>query len=224
MITDDTSFSTSVGGPMEDGEPFDAPPRSQTSSDAGRRSMTPVASNVTSRRRPKSMYAISALSRQMEALLVEPHRQNELLASFSAAALQGGDYWAAFMFADRRCRRPTPSARDFLLRALASRRLGCPESATQDLARSIETDPTDELVISNALRWGPRVLRRIAAANVVAVASEDREALALALQAFKSEGVPIASHLHVRGDMYTGWIAWADARAVELRIRRGAVD
>ncbi len=185
--------------------------------------MTSVASNVPSRRRPKSMYA-SALSRQMEALLVEPHRQNELLASFSAAALQGGDYWAAFMFADRRCRRPTPSARDFLLRALASRRLGCPESATQDLARSIETDPTDELVISNALRWGPRVLRRIAAANVVAGASEDREALALALQAFKSEGVPIASHLHVRGDMYTGWIAWADARAVELRIRRAAVD
>jgi O-antigen biosynthesis protein len=165
-----------------------------------------------------------ALSRLTDSLLVEPHRQNELLASLSAAALQDEEFEAAFMFADRRCRRPTPSARDFLLRASVSRRLGYDESAMQDLARAVEIDPTDELVLSNALRWGPQALRRIAAGNFIGGISEDRDTLALALRAFKSARVPIASRLQIRGGMYRGWIAWAEACVLELRIRRGTVE
>jgi O-antigen biosynthesis protein len=165
-----------------------------------------------------------ALSHQVEALLVEPRRQNELLASLSASALQKGEFEAAFMFADRRCRRPTPSARDFLLRALACRRLGYDESATQDLVRAFEIDPNDELVISNALRWGPQACRSIAAANFIAGISEDRETLALALRALKSAFVPIASRLQFRRGRCRGWVAWTQHRVLELRLRRGAVD
>ena len=186
--------------------------------------MTLLAPNAAPPWRAKSTFAKTTLVRQTEALLVEPRRQNELLASLSATALQEGQFGAAFMFADRRCRRPTPSARDFLLRASACHRLGYDESAAQDLVRAFEIDPTDELVISNALRWGPQALRRSAAANFIAGISEDHETLALALRAFKSARVPITSRLQIRRGMYQGWVAWAEPCILELRIRRGAVD
>ena len=186
--------------------------------------MTLLASNASPPGSAKSTFARMALSRQREALLVEPRRQNELLASLSAAALQGGAFEAAFMFADRRCRRPTPSAHDFLLRSSASRRLGYDESATKDLAQAFEIDPIDELVIFNVLRWGAQEYRRIAAANFIAGASEDHETVAFALRAFKSSGVPIALRLRVSRGMYRGWVAWAQPRALELRIGRGGAE
>ena len=94
----------------------------------------------------------------------------------------------------------------------------------QDVARAFEIDPTDELVISNVLRRGPQALRRFAAANFIGGASEDRETLALALWAFKSTGVPIASRLQVHGGMYRGWVAWAEPSVLELRISRGVAN
>ena len=227
MITDCTSISASRRRQAEqsEGEAFDTSPvsRLNQAKDPGT-SMTRLVSNAPPSRRAKSTFAKMHLSHQTEALLVEPHRQNELLASLSAAALQKGEFEAAFMFADRRCRRPTPSAHDFLLRASASHLLGYDESAMQDLARAFEIDPTDELVISNALRWGPQALRESAATNFFAGISEDRDTLALALRTYKSANVQIASRLQVRRGTCRGWVAWAEPCVLELSVRRGAVD
>ena len=56
-----------------------------------------------------------------EALLFDPGRHNEALALLSADGLRQRELETAFMFADRRCRRRTPSARAFLLRATVIR-------------------------------------------------------------------------------------------------------
>ena len=165
-----------------------------------------------------------SVSADREVSCLDPRRQDELLASLSAAALRTGEFDTAFMLADRRCRRPSPGARDFLLRSSASLHLGYEESAMQDLARAFEIDPTDELVISNVLQRGPQALRRFAAANFIGGASEDRETIALALCAFQSAGVPIASRLQVSRGMYRGWVAWVEPSVLELRISRGVAD
>ena len=94
----------------------------------------------------------------------------------------------------------------------------------QDLARAFEIDPTDELVISNVLQRGPQGLRRFAAANFIGGASEDRETIALALCAFQSAGVPIASRLQVSRGMYRGWVAWVKRSVLQLRISRGVAN
>ena len=185
--------------------------------------MTPLASTAPLPKRAKSPFARMTLSRHTERLLVDPRRQDELLASLSAEALRRREFDAAFMFADRRCRRPTPRARDFLLRSSASLRLGDEESAIQDLTRAFEIDPIDELVVSDILRRGPPALRRIAAANFIGGVSEHRETLVLALRALKSARVPIASRLNVSRGMVRGWVAWSEYCVLELRIRRGVI-
>ena len=95
----------------------------------------------------------------------------------------------------------------------------------QDLARAVEIDPTDELVISNALRWGSQALTQIAAANFVAGISDDRETLALALRALKSARVPIASRLQIHRGMHAkdGWRG-RERSVLELRIRQGGIE
>ena len=110
-----------------------------------------------------------------ETLFFDPGGHNEALALLSADALRHRRLESAFMFADRRCRRLTPGARDFLLRATASRLMGYEACAKDDLERAFEIDPTDELVASSILVWGPKPLQGLAAANTIAGASEDPE-------------------------------------------------
>jgi GT2 family glycosyltransferase len=88
------------------------------------------------------------------ALLADPDRHFEALALLAAEHLQRGDDAAAFRYADRLCRRAQPTARDYLLRSEASRRMGFADEALRDLARALERDPTDRAVLHVALNWG----------------------------------------------------------------------
>ena len=135
-----------------------------------------------------------------------------------------GDFETAFMFADRRCRRGTPGARDFLLRATAFRLMGDEGCAKDDLERAFEIDPTDDVVASSVLVWGPHALRGLAAASFISGASEDRETLALAMRALQSARVLIASRMRDHAGMHAGWVAWRACGILELRIRRNGVD
>ena len=159
----------------------------------------------------------------LEALFFDPSRHNEALALLSAGALRTRRLETAFMFADRRCRRPRPGARDFLLRATASRLIGDEGGAKQDLERAFEIDPTDDLVASSVLHWGPQSLHGLAAASFIAGVSEDRETLALAMRALQSRPVPVASRMRDRANMHAGWVAWRASGVLELRILRAGV-
>jgi GT2 family glycosyltransferase len=148
-------------------------------------------------------------------------RHNEALALLSAEALRMGRPDAAFMFADRRCRLPSPTAYDLLLRATASRLMNETSYAEADLARAFEIDPTHDLVISNVLAWGAPALRPIAAASFVDGASEDPESLRLTMQALEhSAETPIVSRMRDYQGMLQGWVAWRGDSALELIIRR----
>ena len=95
--------------------------------------------------------------------------------------------------------------------------------AEADLARAFEIDPTQDLVISNVLAWGPTALQPIAAASFLDGESEDRESLSLAMQVLEWAEGPIASRIRVRESMYEGWVAWGGGDALELIIRRGGI-
>jgi GT2 family glycosyltransferase len=97
-----------------------------------------------------------------EALLCDPRRHLAALVFLAAENLQKGDFAAAFRFADRLCRIARPSARDFLLRSEASRRMGFADEARGDLARALERDPTDRAVLHVALNWGSAEQQRAA--------------------------------------------------------------
>jgi O-antigen biosynthesis protein len=170
-----------------------------------------------------SLFGDADQFRPAQVLFFDPARHNEALALLSAEALQKRQLETAFMFADRKCRRPTPSARDFLLRATASRLMGYEGCATEDLERAFEIDPTDELVSSSVLVWGPQALHRLAAASFIAGASGNRETLVLAMRALESAGVPIASRMRDHAGMHAGWVAWRAGSVLELRIHRGGL-
>ena len=150
-------------------------------------------------------------------------RHNEALALLCANALRMGRPEAAFMFADRRCRLPTPTAYDFMLRATASRLMNETSHAEADLARAFEIDPTQDFVISNVLAWGPTALQPIAAACFLDSELEDRESLSLAMRVLERAEGAITSRIRVRESMYEGWVAWGGGDALELIIRRGGI-
>lgn len=150
-------------------------------------------------------------------------RHVEALALLCANALRKGRPEAAFMFADRRCRLPAPTAYDLMLRATASRLMKATGYAEADLVRAFEIDPTQDLVISNVLAWGPTALQPIAAASFLDSDSEDRKSLRLAMRVLERAEGPIASRMRVREGMYEGWVAWGGRGALELIIRRGGI-
>lgn len=112
-----------------------------------------------------------------EALFFDPKRHFEALAIRVSELAERGEYAAAFRYADRRCRLSKPSAHDYLLRSEASRRSGFSEEAVSDLARALEIDPTDRLVLRVALNCGSSEQKSVAAALLAADEASDRMAL-----------------------------------------------
>ena len=160
----------------------------------------------------------------LEAGLFDSARHYETLALLASAALIAERPGQAFMFADRRCRNPAPTARDYLLRAEASRRAGYGDYAANDLRRALEIDPVDDLVNCSALTWGTGNLRSLAAANFLAGELEDRQTLVLALQALKTAGTRVITRLRWREATFAGWALWKDDAKLELHLRRGSED
>ncbi|HXZ15975.1 MAG TPA: glycosyltransferase [Roseiarcus sp.] len=149
---------------------------------------------------------------------------SERWSLLAADALTIGRPETAYMFADRRCRLPAPTAVDFLLRATASRLMNEASFAEADLSRAFEIDPTHDLIVSNVLRWGAAAARPIAAACFLDGEAEDPESLRLAMLALEDAAAPIAVRMHVREGMHEGWVAWRGDSALELTIRRAGMD
>ncbi len=151
-------------------------------------------------------------------------RHNETLALLASAALNAGRPDLAFMFADRRCRTLTPGARDYHLRAEASRRAGYEEYALDDLRRALEIDPVDGVLSSSALTWVTGEMRSLAAANFLAGESEELQTLALAAQVLKSTGDRVITRLRGCEAGLAGWVLWKEDVKLELHIHRENED
>ena len=77
-----------------------------------------------------------------------------MLERMAAQALTAKDYFAAFKYADRRCRvDPSSAAHCFVLRAEANWRLERKEAAMADLAEALLVDPSDLAANRRMLAW-----------------------------------------------------------------------
>jgi GT2 family glycosyltransferase len=153
-----------------------------------------------------------------EAMFFDPGRHAESLALIASQHLNQGRFQLAFQFADRRCRIVKPKARDFLLRAEASRRSGHAAFAAEDLAKAIEADPTDPYVLQAALHWGGPAQQRAAATEILAEAGFEPDTLRRALGVMAQSGAPFLRQLRQSGDDVAGWIAWASPEPLGLAI------
>ena len=158
------------------------------------------------------------------ALFFDPLLHFEALALLASSNLRDGDSNSAFKYADRRCRSLAPDARDFLLRAEASRLSGRSEYAANDLARALEVDPNDLLANRSALIWGAMAGRKNAAARLIANLASDGETLKLAIETIRSLGGRIAHSLRRQARSIVGWIAWEGGGPLQIRVRRDAGD
>jgi GT2 family glycosyltransferase len=152
-----------------------------------------------------------------DAVFFDRERHFESLSALAGFHLANGDSAAAFPFADRRCRVVGASARDLLLRAEASRLSGYGDFAAEDLAAALEIDPTDEMINSAALRWGPKGGRAGAAERLISNRAAGAGVLALAAEALISEGARAVRYLVLNGGDLEGWIAWEGMGPIELR-------
>ena len=91
---------------------------------------------------------------RFEPMFFDPKRHRQSLALLASTSLIAKRAKLAFAFADRSCRLPAPTGRDYLLRALAARLAGRDEEARVDIDRAFEIDPADEMVFACALSWG----------------------------------------------------------------------
>ncbi len=162
----------------------------------------------------------------MQALLVseddrlalhDPRQHLESLTRLSIERLAGGDAFAAFIYADRRCRLAAPRADDFVLRSEALQRLGLKNSATADLLRANALDPTSLLVNQRLIEAGGEETGD-AARWVVSDPRSSQPLLDAATRALLDRGCPAVGSITVDANRLTGWIAWADTRPVTLRV------
>lgn len=128
----------------------------------------------------------------------------------------------AFPFVDRRCRLIGPNARDFLLRAEASRSERFEVYAKKDLAAAIAIDPTDPLVNFAALTWGPREGRTAAARALLSADGVTPRMFGRALEWLLADDQNIAHALTPGARGLTGWLAWKGPEFLEIRALGGA--
>ncbi|MGO9431191.1 glycosyltransferase family 2 protein, partial [Rhodoblastus sp.] len=155
----------------------------------------------------------------VNALFFDPGRHCEALALLAGGHLNQGEFALAFQYADRRCRQSNPGAHDYLLRAEASRRAGHEDVAALDLARAMEIDPTDRLVNHIALLWGAPEQKLAAARALVADETSGVDALRHAVALLFENGARTLFGLRRQGEMTAGWVAWAGAAPMILRVQ-----
>ena len=148
-----------------------------------------------------------------DAMFVDASRHVDDLAALAGSLLAKGQPEFAFAFADRRCRLIRPSARDYLLRAEASRLSGFETYALEDLVAAIEADPTDSLVNLAAIGWGPAHGRAEAARRIIDGEDRNPRVLRKALECLLNGGETFASRARNLGGAWTGWLAWTGPKA-----------
>ena len=151
------------------------------------------------------------------ALFFDKERHGEALALLASAYLSKGDPASAFPFADRRCRVQLATARDYLLRAEASRLTGHSDYAESDLESALEIDPTDPLVNFGALSWGSKDARSEAAKRLVRDVNASAEVLAKAVEVLMGEGARVVHTLRRVGRKVEGWVCWIGSHPLEMR-------
>jgi O-antigen biosynthesis protein len=154
----------------------------------------------------------------------DPGLHFDWLARMASSRLATGDGAAAFRFVDRRCRSLAPNARDFLLRAEASRLSGYAGEAIEDLERALTIDPTDILANRSALRWGNPPMREAAAWQLLADPLTDTAALKEAIAFDFERGRRLIVSLHRFERSLRGWIVWRGAAAIDVRVVNGPND
>ena len=159
-----------------------------------------------------------------DAYLLDPASHFEALALMAASRLTGGDAGLAFKFADRRCRSLMPNARDFLMRAEASRVSGYADYATKDLAKALELDPDDVLVNRSVLRSAGSSAREGAALRLISNACSDAATLKLAIETMLLSGRRICRSLLKKDGRIVGWLAWASQGPVRVVLRSESRD
>lgn len=141
-----------------------------------------------------------------------------MLERMAAQALTAKDYFAAFKYADRRCRvDPSSAAHCFVLRAEANWRLERKEAAMADLAEALLVDPSDLAANRRMLAWATDDRRRTAAANLIGRDSNPA-VLRLAIEELRRAGYRHWAAYSVFDNHVTGWIAWTTANAVEVSV------
>ena len=115
-----------------------------------------------------------------------------------------------------------PNARDFLLRAEASRVAGHLEFAQDDLRSALAIDPCDPLTNERLMKWGSLSEQEGAALRLIENDAVDNTLLARAVAVVLARGAPAICRLRRQQDSVVGWIAWSSLRPLTLRIRREA--
>lgn len=143
------------------------------------------------------------------ALVLDPKLHPQGLNRLAAHALERGQPHAAYAFADRRCRiKPVPGARDYLLRAEASRRLGDDISAAGDVRVARDLNPLDPLVNLQALRCLDDPEREDAAAALVADPTADPAPIAQAIAHLDPAGTRVIARIEPELNRLSGWVTW----------------
>jgi O-antigen biosynthesis protein len=141
-----------------------------------------------------------------------------MLERRAALALTAGDFLAAFMYADRRCRTaPPPTSHSFVLRAHAAWRLGRHGAALDDLAEALEIDPSDLSANRRMLVWSKEDDRRQAATRLIAH-EHDPATLRHAIAALHETGEQRWAAVSVLDSHVGGWVAWAASGPIEAAI------
>lgn len=167
---------------------------------------------VSDRRAPSPAGLLASLRREradLYAMVLDPVLHPQGLNRLAAHALDRGWPEAAFAFADRRCRiRPVPTARDYLLRAEASRRLGDGAGAAADVRTARDIDPLDPLVNLQALRCLDGAERTEAARMLIASSRAIPAQIAVALAHLESTGARVNARLDASPVELSGWVTW----------------
>lgn len=143
------------------------------------------------------------------ALILDPKLHPQGLNRLAALALGRGEPHAAYAFADRRCRiKPVPGARDYLLRAEASRRLGDDVGASADTRFARDLDPLDPMVNLQALRCLDGADREEAAATIVADTTAYPAHIAQSVAHLDPAGKRVIARIGAEHDRLSGWVTW----------------
>ncbi|MBB4259958.1 glycosyltransferase family 2 protein [Bradyrhizobium sp. CIR3A] len=150
-------------------------------------------------------------------LLVGPHA-HIALERLSAEALTAREFATALKYADRRIRvSPPPAAHCFVLRAEAAWGLGLSEAALSDLARALLVDPYDVSANRRMLAWAANE-RRPAAATQLIGREGNPAILRAAIAELRRVGGRHWAACTVFDHYITGWVAWTNARSVEVSL------
>lgn len=122
--------------------------------------------------------------------------------------MSSGDFGAAFMFADRRCRiQPFAQSHHFALRAEALMRLGDQAGAVSDVATALALSPDDLQANRRMLAWGSDAQKLAAASKLVSL-DDDVPTLRQALAILRDAKWSAAGGVRTLDDVITGWAVW----------------